>query len=392
MNRNILGAIIIEGHVQGLSNTRSLGEMGVPVYVIDTKNCLARNSKYCNRFFLCPAYNSDELADFLVKLAQKEKIYNWLLIPSNDHAVYTISKNRSLLEKYYKFVIPPLDILDNIYDKGKLISIASTLSIPVPITQYFSDKSDKIKDSLSFPVLTKGRQGLSFYKTFGKKVFLALNENELRAQLKRIDLKFDLEKTFTQELIPLTKENKTVSFTAFCLNGEIMTYWMGIKLREHPWTFGTATFAESIFVQDCLSHSLLLLKSLNYSGICEVEYLLDPRSKQYKLIEINARTWLWVGLAKASGIDYAKILYKYVNNQAIDYPITYLNGLKWINYLTDGFMSIQAIFQNKMKFMEYLQSLRGQKIPAVFSWTDLKPSIMFPFLALSLAKNRKFFN
>ncbi len=29
---------------------------------------------------------------------------------------------------------------------------------------------------------------------------------------------------------------------------------------------------------------------------------------KYKLIEINARTWLWVGLAKACGIDYANII------------------------------------------------------------------------------------
>jgi predicted ATP-grasp superfamily ATP-dependent carboligase len=377
----ITGAIIIEGHVQGLSNTRSLGEMGVPVYVIDTKNCLARYSKYCNKFFLCPAYNSDELADFLVKLVQKEKIQDWLLLPSNDHAVYTISKNKFELEKYFKFVIPPLEILDNIYDKAKLLSFAGRLNIPVPITQYFYDKSDEIKDTLTFPVLTKGRQGLSFYKTFGKKVFLAQNETELRDQLEKIGRKFELEKTFTQELIPLSKENKTVSFTAFCINGEIMTYWMGIKLREHPWSFGTATFAESVFIRDCLSHSQILLKSLNYSGICEVEYLLDPRSKEYKLIEINARTWLWVGLAKASGIDYAKILYKYVNNQDVTFPSTYTNGLKWINYLTDGFMAIQAIFQNKIQVMEYLHSLSGQKIHAVFSWNDLKPSIMFPFLA-----------
>ncbi len=44
------GAIIIEGHVQGLSNVRSLGEAGIPVFVIDhmiaspTTQGIARNS------------------------------------------------------------------------------------------------------------------------------------------------------------------------------------------------------------------------------------------------------------------------------------------------------------------------------------------------------------
>ena len=48
------GAIVIEGHVQGLSNTRSLGELGIPVYVLDVSHCLAQYSKYCTKYFRCP--------------------------------------------------------------------------------------------------------------------------------------------------------------------------------------------------------------------------------------------------------------------------------------------------------------------------------------------------
>ena len=49
------GAIIIEGHVQGLSNVRSLGERGIPIYVIDVCHCLAQYSRYCKKFFICRA-------------------------------------------------------------------------------------------------------------------------------------------------------------------------------------------------------------------------------------------------------------------------------------------------------------------------------------------------
>ena len=43
------GAIVLEGHVQGLSNTRSLGELGIPIYVLDVVHCLAQHSKYCTK-------------------------------------------------------------------------------------------------------------------------------------------------------------------------------------------------------------------------------------------------------------------------------------------------------------------------------------------------------
>ena len=58
------GVVIIEGHVQGLSNTRALGWAGIPVAVVDTVDCIAKYSKYCRGFFQCPAFDSDELADF----------------------------------------------------------------------------------------------------------------------------------------------------------------------------------------------------------------------------------------------------------------------------------------------------------------------------------------
>jgi len=128
------GAIVIEGHVQGLSNTRALGSKGIPVYVIDTHNCIARYSKYCTKFFKCPDYNSDKLAVFLINLAKKENIKNWILVPSNDHAVITISKNRKRLMDYYNVITPDETILRNIYDKSNLLKIAQKCNVPIPAT------------------------------------------------------------------------------------------------------------------------------------------------------------------------------------------------------------------------------------------------------------------
>ncbi|MBN1183890.1 MAG: hypothetical protein JXB49_16475, partial [Bacteroidales bacterium] len=88
MNKSLPGAIIIEGHVQGLSNARSLGEAGIPVYVVDKSDCVARYSKFCMKFFRSPDFQAEEFADFLIELGEQENLKGWLLLPSNDHAVY----------------------------------------------------------------------------------------------------------------------------------------------------------------------------------------------------------------------------------------------------------------------------------------------------------------
>jgi predicted ATP-grasp superfamily ATP-dependent carboligase len=286
-------------------------------------------------------------------------------------------------------ITPELDIIENIYDKSSLLAIAKRCNVPIPITQHFKSADDKISSNLSFPVITRGRHGLSFYKTVNKKALLANNEQELRAQLQWIAGKYKIEGTFTQELIRFNGSNKTISFTAFCVNGDIKTHWMGVKLREHPLRFGTATFSKSVYIPECYQLSVPLLKVLNYTGVCEVEYLFDPETKQYKLIEINARTWLWVGLARACGVDYAKMIYNFVNRYAIDYPQTYETGKCWINPITDIVYGVYGILKGKVNPVRYLSSLAaGRKVNALFNRRDLKPGFVYLFSILSFLNQR----
>lgn len=383
------GVIVIEGHVQGLSNTRALGEAGIPVIVIDKNTCLARYSKYCKKFFKCPDFISNEFVPFLIDLAKKENLQGWALIPSNDHAVYSISRHKSELEEFYKIITPNIDVIENIYDKSKLLSLAEKLNVACPKTQYFVSENDPISENLSFPLITKGRNGLSFYKAMGSKALLSNTNKELKEQLQLIGKKYLVEKTFTQELIPFDGTNKTISFTAFCIDGEVKTYWIGEKLREHPIRFGTATYARSIECQQLLEPSQRLLKEINYTGVCEVEYLLDPRDGQHKLIEINARTWLWVGLAKACGINYALMIYNYINGIDNQYPNQYQVGVNWVNYVTDTPFSLLAMIKNKISLKQYITSFKGKRVDAFFSWKDLKPSIMFFVLSVYIAIKRK---
>ncbi|HHU98675.1 MAG TPA: hypothetical protein GXX76_02345 [Bacteroidales bacterium] len=389
MKEMTYGAVIIEGHVQGLSNTRALGEAGIPVVVVDMTNCLARYSRYCTGFFYSPPFDSDDLALFLLDLARREGLEGWLLLPSNDHAVYTIARNRDALGSVFKLITPGTDVIDLIYNKKNLLDMATELGVAIPTTFYFNRTDEKIPADLKFPVITRGRFGLSFFKAMKAKALMAETTEELREQLSHIDRVIGPDKTLTQTVISFDGTNRTVSFTAFCTDGEIRCWWAGRKLREHPWRFGTATYAESIECEECLESTTRLIRKLNYCGICEVEYIRDPTDNNYKLIEINARTWLWVGLAKACGVDYALMAYRYVNGLENTFPDDYVKGVKWINYLTDTWFSLGAMFSGRMKPGEYFTSFKGKRIPAVFSWRDIIPSFALVLLSFYIARKRR---
>lgn len=380
------GVVIIEGHVQGLANTRAFGKQGIPVYVVDVTRCVASYSKYCQKYIKCPDFYSDEFVAFLIDLAVCEDIHGWLLMPSNDHAVYSISKHREQLLKYYVFSIQELAVIDKIYDKQKLLDIATKIGVPKPNTQLLRSPEDPLK--LEFPLITKGKEGLSFYRLCGKKAYVSYDQNQLRQNLTEISKVIDVKDTITQEIIRSDRTNKTLSFTAFCISGIIKAFWMGAKLREHPLQFGTATLTESVYSEECLFLSTRIIAEIGYSGICEIEFLRDPEDGLYKLIEINPRTWLWVGHAIECGVNYPLYLYNYLNGMPNQYPTNYTIGCKWFNPYTDIIYGLYAIIRRELSINDFFKQLNGKKINALWDNRDPAPFFHYGLMLMKILKER----
>jgi predicted ATP-grasp superfamily ATP-dependent carboligase len=86
--------------------------------VVDKTNCIARYSKYTSKFFYCPDFKEDAFADFLIELAQKEQLKGWILLPSNDHAVITLSRNRDRIWPHLRMLVPQYEQIEYIYEKS----------------------------------------------------------------------------------------------------------------------------------------------------------------------------------------------------------------------------------------------------------------------------------
>ncbi len=377
------GVVVIEGHVQGLANTRALGKEGIPVIVVSEHNCLARYSRYCKKFFICPDYLSVEFIDFLISLALSENIRDWVLLPSNDHAVYNISGNRERLQGCYKIISPEPEILTAIYNKELLIKLCQSIDVPVPLS-WFPENPQKMRlNDFKFPLLIKGKNGLTFYKSLGRKAFLSDSPGNLMQLVDAITEKSPFSNVYFQNLLPI-ESNKPVSFTAFSIKGEIKSYWMGVKLREHPFQFGTATYSRRVDIPELIGSAEKLLSKLAFTGVCEIEFLLDSRDNEYKLIELNARTWLWIDLAIKSGVNYPMMIYNYLNKNEMDYSRTDNEGLEWIHYLTDIPFSLLGLLRGHYSLGEIIKSYSRLPEPAVFDSSDILPSFaeiaLLPFL------------
>ena len=382
--RNKPGVVVIEGHVQGLANTRLLGQSGIPVIVIDKDDCVAKYSKYCKAFYKCPDYLSEDFIDFLIRLNKAFNLTNWLLLPSNDHAVYNVSLHKDTLSRYYKIITEDIEIIENIYNKRKLLQIADKVGIPIPATIMPEFENPRIVE-LRYPILIKGNQGLNFYKRFKHKAFIITTPEKLINIWGKELKEAKPEEYIIQEIIP--NVHKTVSVTVFAEKGTVYTYWMGVKLREHPVTFGTATCAKSIYDEEMLKLSKQLIKELNYSGVCEIEWLRDSRDNIPKLIEINARTWLWVGLAAKCGVNYPKIIYEYMYDRKIPKVTDYLKDKIWLNIYTDFVYSMLNIFK-KLESPGYILKTYSNFQEACWDIKDPIPFIKYGLSIFYFLENR----
>jgi len=386
--KGLPGAIVIGDHIQALALARSLGQNKIPVYLFNETNMsIVRFSKHISKYIKVPS-TKDELkfVSCVLEVAKNYKLKDYLLIPTNDNAVKILSKNKIALEKYYKIPTPEWDITKFALDKKLTYCLAKNNGIPVPET-YFINNISKIRElDIQYPVLVKGVEGLNFYKKTGAKAFQAESDYELKKIWNDISPLVESAEVIIQEKIPGSTDSM-YSFCSFFKDGEAKGIWTGHKIREHPMGFGTATLAESKHTPEIIQLGSKILKAINYYGISEIEFKKDPRDGKFKLIEINARSWLWVSLARRAGVDFATMLYKDINGEEITHNQNFEENIKWIHLYTDSWISLKEILKGRMSIEDYLKSLKGKKEYAVFSLEDPLPfvaeTLLLPYLLMT---------
>jgi len=146
--------------------------------------------------------------------------------------------------------------------------------------------------------------------------------------------------------------------------------------------FGVATtFAVTVINERVESLAYEFLKKINYTGLSEVEFMYDERINDYKLIEINPRTWKWHSMANIVDINLIEMLIKDVQGQSIEKKRNTIKNLGWIEQLTDAFVMFTEVMKGRMKLKDYIKSIKIRKEYATFDWKDPLPALMYIILS-----------
>lgn len=249
-------------------------------------------------------WNSKTFVDILINYAKnkmsKEKI---LLIGTNDNYVKLISENKSLLEKYYVFNCPDIEIVNNLLIKETFYEKYKNMGIDMPETYIYkcnqNDDINKIKNHFKeYPIIVKPSNGVEYHnlEVVLDKVFKVYSEEELEKTILKIEKAGYKNNLIIQEFIPGDDSAlfDSIFYVGKNKKAQIATFAQ-IGLQEHtPTGIGNCTvlvngFDEHGYKEDLIYKLKDFLEKIGYQGFAEFDMKYDSRDGKYKVLEINPR-------------------------------------------------------------------------------------------------------
>lgn len=382
-----VGAVVLGGDYQGLGIVRSLGAKGIPVCVIDDELSISRYSRYCTKFVKVPHLRDGRVAiDRLLELAPRLGLEGWVLYPTREEIVAAISHNREELSGIFRVPTPAWECVKWAWDKRNTYQLARQLDIPIPAT-YYPQNIDQLAelDNCDAPFALKPAIKEHFFYATKAKAWRANSHAELRTLYRKASALAGHGEIMVQELIP-GGGTQQFSYCAFFRDGEAVGKMVVCRRRQHPLEFGRAsTYVETINAPVLEELSERFLREIDYYGLVEVEYKLDPRDGQYKLLDVNARTWGYHSLGAKAGVDFSPMLYADQMGEPTSVSKA-LPGIAWVRMTTDLPAAAVSLLNRETDLKTYLRSIRDCDLDAVFSVSDPVPGLaeilLIPYLAI----------
>lgn len=371
-----VGAIVVGGCFQGLGIVRSLGRHNVPVCIIDDERSISRFSRYATYAVQVANLRDErETVNTVLEVGRRFGLEGWVLYPTRDETVAAFSRYRSELMEQFRVPTPDWDVIRWAWDKRNTYRLAGELGIPAPRTWYPQDLSELEKIEVDLPLVIKPAIKEHFIYATKAKAWRANTRQDLVERFQQAAALVGPGEVMIQELIPGDGQQQ-FSYCAFFKDGRAVGSMVAQRLRQHPPEFGRAsTFVRTIELPILESLSERILQAIKYYGLVELEYKLDLRDGQYKLLDINARTWGYHSLGQQAGVDFPYLLFSDQIGEAAE-ACKAQAGVRWVRLVTDLATGAVEIMDGHLGLRTYLQSLKGIDVESVFSRKDPLPGIV----------------
>jgi predicted ATP-grasp superfamily ATP-dependent carboligase len=311
-----------------LALVRALGREGIPVTVGNSgPNSLAGSSRYCARRVCYPS-PLEEREGFQASLLDEMRAGRYrVLFPMTDITMRLVAQMHKALAPMVQVPVSSEEQIDKVQDKRHVLLLAQQLGIACPETSMLHDGESlaDVASRVRYPVVIKPR--FSWWLQNGEwasgNVQYVHDPQELRAKYHESNLL--IPSPLVQEKIE--GEGRGVFLLSW--NGELKAAFCHRRLREKPPWGGVSVYRESIpFDQELVRKSFTLLQAIGWQGPAMVEFKVDRRDGEPKLMEVNGRFWGSLQLAVDAGINFPLMFYRLAKGEDVPCQFSYKVGVK----------------------------------------------------------------
>jgi len=379
------GAIVFGGDVNPLETARALARHGIPVTVVRMGPVqFAQHSRSVSDSVSIEPFesNPDPLLALLRHYAGRWR--GRVLMPTKDQALETLARNHEELSGHYKVPVPPWPVTRQLLRKGRTHSAAVEAGAPVPASFGRASAALLDHDSLPFPLVLKPANSVLFEQRLGRKLLAVHSRAEFRralATLAEAGLEADV-----YDLVPGPDTNYYNYVAYLDRGGQPAAEMVVRKIRKSPPFHGVGRVVTNRVPDEVAGilrrHSLALLRPLGWYGPVSAEFKFDPRNGEFRLIEINGRPALMMGIAHRAGVNIPLLMWR----EAVHGHVSRVrpNGWKgvWI-HLNAEFVNIALYRRGEgLSWRDYLTPYLSPRTFAVWSIRDPLPFACQWFLSL----------
>jgi D-aspartate ligase len=372
--RSAPGALIIGGAHVSIGVARSLGRQGVPVWLL-ANHPIPTYSRYVQRSFAWPGADHADGLSSIIDLVKQHGLHGWVLIATGDQDMRLIAQNHALLSQHFRVATPDWDTIQWAYDKRLTYQRAASLGIDFPASFHPRSPDEIARLDCRFPVILKPafRKGMDEFTQ--AKAWKVDDRAQLLALYQRAAALVGNDAIIVQEWIPGGGESQ-YSYAGLWERGEPVVSLVARRRRQHPIDFGrSSTYVESIEQGEVEALACRFLKSLNYTGVVEVEFKHDRRDGHYKLLDVNGRFWTWNGLGALAGVDFPYLAWRQALGKTVS-PGRARPGVAWMHASHDVIAAYEEFANGALTVGDYLASFRKPLAFANFAFDDPLPAIV----------------
>jgi predicted ATP-grasp superfamily ATP-dependent carboligase len=320
-----LPAVLLGGENIAVSAARSLSAEGARVYALGDATDPVRASRHCHSFVDVGARKG--VADRYLEWLRADGPRAGAVLPCDDDSLEMIARNRAALVEWgYSPIEADDEVLLAMLDKDRTYELSRQAGVPTPRTVAVRTREEAARAAGEFmyPCALKPLSSHEFAQHFGilQKVLLAEDRDELMAAFEQT-LEHGVEMLVT-EIIPGGDDQYFSYYSYLDPDGRPLYHFCKRKLRQWPVHFGLTTYHEAIWDPRVAELGLKFFQGVGLRGVGNVEFKLDPRDGEYKIIECNHRFTAASDLVRHVGIDMPVIAYR----RALGLPVEPVRGYR----------------------------------------------------------------